>query len=266
MRRDKTVEDAWNGLLSDAPPQDILRWAQETFSDGLTLACSFGGVTGMVLLDMVQNAAPQVSVFTLDTGFLFPETHDTREAAARKYGFTPLVMTPAPNATPGPRLPSVDACCAARKVEPTGRALAGKSAWIAGLRRDQSKTREQVLPVRWDDEFGLYKIAPLFAWTEEDCWEYVRRRDVPVNPLHAQGYASIGCTTCTRAVAPGEDLRAGRWSDLEKTECGLHLKSAPGPNNGEKEPSKRERAEMDSPIIGAEGEISSPLSGPGETS
>ena len=160
-------------------------------------------------------------------------------------------MVPAENATPGPRLPSVDACCAARKVEPNGRALAGKSAWIAGLRRDQSKTREEVLPISWDAEFDLYKLAPLYNWTEEDCWAYVKAHDVPVNPLHAQGYASIGCTTCTRPVAPGEDLRAGRWDGEEKTECGLHLKITPAPPMGVP-------GEKNSPII--EGTGGNPMS------
>ncbi len=227
-RRDGTIERGWQALLKDATPAEILRWAGATFGDDLTLACSFGGVSGMVLLDLTRKLLPDVSVFTLDTGYLFPETHALRELAAERYKFTPLVMTPAENATPGPRLPSLDACCAARKVEPTGRALAGKSAWIAGLRRDQSKMREEVLPMAWDPEFSLYKIAPLWAWTEDDCWAYVNENKVPVNALHAQGYPSIGCTHCTRAVAPGEDLRAGRWSDEEKTECGLHLpRSAP---------------------------------------
>ena len=249
IRQAKTIEDTWNAALNTAAPEEILCWAHGAFGGNLTLACSFGGVTGMVLLDMSRRVAPEILVFTLDTGFLFPETHQTREVASKKYNFKPLVMTSALDITPGPRLPSVDACCAARKVEPTGRALAGKDAWIAGLRRDQSKTRKEVLPVTWDDEFGLYKVAPLWNWTEEDCWSYVNANKVPVNPLHAQGYASIGCTTCTRAIAPGEDLRAGRWADLEKTECGLHLKVAP-------DPTERERAEMDSPIIGAEGVIS----------
>ena len=236
-RESEETERGWNDFLTEKTPEQVLAWAGETFGDGLTLACSFGGVSGMVLLDMAVKAlGADLSVFTLDTGFLFPETHATRETATRRYGITPLVMVPLERATPGPRLPNVEACCAARKVEPNGRALAGKAAWIAGLRRDQSKTREAVVPVSWDAEFGLYKIAPLWVWTEEDCWVYVRKNDVPVNPLHAQGYASIGCTTCTRAVAPGEDLRAGRWADEEKTECGLHLKITPGPNNGGKSP------------------------------
>jgi phosphoadenosine phosphosulfate reductase len=225
-RHDEITERAWKETLADATPAEILRWAGATFGEsGLTLACSFGGVSGMVLLDLTRELLPDVSVFTLDTEYLFPETHALRALASEHYQFTPLVMTPKESATPGPRLPSVDACCAARKVEPTGRALAGKSAWIAGLRRDQSKTREEVLPVAWDEEFSLYKIAPLWAWTEDDCQTYVRENDVPVNALHDRGYPSIGCTHCTRAVAPGEDLRAGRWADDEKTECGLHLKT-----------------------------------------
>jgi phosphoadenosine phosphosulfate reductase len=212
--------------------ETILHEAYSRFGDGLILACSFGGVSGMILLDMTRKLFPEIPVFTLDTEFLFSETIALREQAAARYNFTPLVMTPAPNATPGPRLPSVDDCCAARKVEPTRRALEGKSAWIVGLRRDQSKTREAVEPIAWDEEFGLYKVAPLWDWTEEDCQAYVKEHDVPVNSLHAQGYPSIGCWPCTRAVKEGEDLRAGRWAEEEKTECGLHLKAPSAPSNG----------------------------------
>lgn len=228
-RQNEAVEAAWRAALERRSPERILAWAKETFGEGLTLACSFGGVTGMVLLDMLQRVAPSTSVFYLDTGFLFPETHATVEAARQRYGILPLAFRPA--RTPdeqarelGPRLweRDPDRCCALRKVEPNRAALEGKAAWIAGLRQDQASTRRDVAPVAWDATFGLYKIAPLWRWNEADCWAYVAEHEVPVNPLHAQGYASIGCTHCTRARRPGEDLRGGRWSESDKIECGLH--------------------------------------------
>jgi phosphoadenosine phosphosulfate reductase len=220
---------ALNQHLAEKAPQEILAWAVERFADKLTLACSFGGVSGMALLDMTVKIAPNTTVFYLDTEFLFPETYATRDAAIRKYGVIPLgfrsKLTPAEQAEQyGDELwkHNPDQCCALRKVEPNQRALAGKEAWIAGLRRDQSSTRRSVEAVQWDSQFGLYKICPLYNWTEEDVWDYIARESVPVNELHAHGYPSIGCTHCTRAVGDGEDLRAGRWSGSQKTECGLH--------------------------------------------
>jgi phosphoadenosine phosphosulfate reductase len=219
----------WNEELASAEPQEILRWAIKTFGVKVTLACSFGGVSGMALLDMAVKIDPKIRVFYLDTDFLFAETYQTRDAAVRRYGLTPLgfrskLTLEQQAAAHGPELwkTNPDLCCALRKVEPNARALEGMEAWIAGLRRDQSRTRAAVEPVQWDAQFGLYKIAPLWNWTEDDVWDYIGRERVPVNPLHADGYPSIGCTHCTRRVAAGEDLRAGRWSAVEKTECGLH--------------------------------------------
>jgi phosphoadenosine phosphosulfate reductase len=221
---------AWNEHLRNAGPEEVLRWAAETFGERLTLACSFGGVTGMALLDMAAKVAPGgVRVFYVDTEFLFPETYKTRDLAARRYGVTPLgfraKLTPEEQADRhGESLweRDPDLCCAIRKVEPNARALEGMDAWIAGLRRDQSTTRAAVEPVQWDARFGLFKVCPLWNWTEDDVWDYIGRNRIPVNPLHAEGYASIGCTHCTRAIGSGEDLRAGRWSGTEKVECGLH--------------------------------------------
>ena len=219
----------WNETLRNAAPKDILRWAWETFAEKLTLACSFGGVSGMALLDMAVKIDPSIRVFYLDTDFLFPETYRTRDAAVRRYGITPLgfraKLTPEQQAAQfGDALwkTNPDQCCAIRKVEPNARALEGMDAWVAGLRRDQSKTRRVIDPVQWDAQFGLYKIAPLWNWTEDEVWAYIGRERIPVNPLHVDGYPSIGCTHCTRRVAAGEDSRAGRWSEVGKTECGLH--------------------------------------------
>ena len=217
--------------LEDAHPREIVRWALETFFPDITLACSFGGVSGMVLLDMAMEINPAVSVFYVDTGFLFPETHALRDRAARRYGIRPMafkadVSVEQQAALHGPELWKVDPdlCCEIRKVGPSEEALAGQHAWMAGLRRDQGTRRKDVAIVAWDIKFNLVKINPLATWTEDDVWDCIRENDVPYNGLHDRGYPSIGCTNCTRAVRPGEDRRAGRWSDFgDKVECGIHI-------------------------------------------
>lgn len=219
----------WSEELRRVSPFEVLRWAIQHFGADLGLASSFGGVSGMVLLDMAVKINPNIRVFYVDTDFLFPETYQTRDKAMHRYGITPLgyrpKLTPEEQAAQyGDRLweRDPDLCCALRKVEPNKRAVEGLGAWIAGLRQDQSAMRSHVQPVMWDAKFGLYKICPLWNWTEEQVWEYIGKERVAVNPLHVEGYPSIGCTHCTRRVADGEDLRAGRWSGVEKTECGLH--------------------------------------------
>lgn len=232
-RRPESVERAWSATLADATPAQILLWAADTFGDRLTLACSFGGTTGMVLLHLARQAVPGIDVFTIDTGFLFPETIALRERVAGRFALNLRVLTPAQ--TPAEQAAAhgdalwerdPDRCCALRKVEPAVRALSGRDAWVTGVRRDQARTRESVEPIAWDAVNGLYKIAPLWNWTEAQVLEYARENDVPLNPLHDDGYPSIGCTHCTRRVADGDDLRAGRWAGTGKTECGLHLRPA----------------------------------------
>jgi phosphoadenosine phosphosulfate reductase len=222
--------EAASAALEGRPPQEILRWAVATYHPGLTLACSFGGPSGMVLLDMIAEIDRSVEVFYLDTDFLFPETYRLRDIAAARYGVTPAgymsLLTPAEQAARyGEALwaRDPDACCAIRKVEPNRRALAGKRAWISGIRRDQAKTRAAVGIVEWDEKFGLVKVNPLATWTEAQVWKYIVERGVPYNELHDRGYPSIGCTHCTRPVAPGSDPRSGRWQGFDKTECGLHV-------------------------------------------
>lgn len=223
---------AANAELDGATPQETLRWSIDRFPGEITLACSFGGLSGMVLLDMVMRLDRSIPVFYLDTDLLFPETLATRDAAIARYDFQPLGFRAERTldqqaAAHGPALwaRDPDACCALRKVAPNRRALEGHSAWISGLRRDQSAARRDVQRVGWDVEFGLVKINPLVDWTENQLWDYVNENQVPHNPLHAQGYPSIGCIPCTRPVAAGEDARAGRWTGFEKTECGLHSRS-----------------------------------------
>jgi phosphoadenosine phosphosulfate reductase len=216
--------------LDDATPQEILQWASREYQPGLALACSFGGPSGMVLLDMIMKIDRGVEVFYLDTDFLFPETYKLRDIAAAKYNFQPVgymsLLTPQQQAEKyGDALwaRDPDACCAVRKVEPNGRALAGKSAWISGIRRDQTKERNDVDIVQWDEKFGLVKINPLATWSEQQVWKYIVDNGVPYNELHDRNYPSIGCTYCTSPVKPGDDPRSGRWQGFDKTECGLHV-------------------------------------------
>jgi phosphoadenosine phosphosulfate reductase len=216
--------------LDEATPQEILEWAAKEYQPGLALACSFGGPSGMVLLDMIMQVDRTVEVFYLDTDFLFPETYKLRDIAAAKYNFEPVgymsLLTPRQQAEKyGDELwaRDPDACCAIRKVEPNQRALAGKSAWISGIRRDQSNNRADIDIVQWDEKFGLVKINPLASWTESEVWKYIVDNGVPYNELHDRNYPSIGCTHCTKAVRPGDDPRSGRWQGFDKTECGLHV-------------------------------------------
>lgn len=216
--------------LDGKTPQEILRWAANEYRPGLALACSFGGPSGMVLLDMLMQIDPSVEVFYLDTNFLFPETYHLRDVAAAKYSIEPAgymsLMTPEEQAAKyGDALweRDPDACCAIRKVEPNARALAGKRAWISGIRRDQAKSRNDIDIVQWDEKFGLVKLNPLASWTDSQVWTYILDHGVPYNELHDRGYPSIGCTPCTAAVRPGDDPRSGRWQGFDKVECGLHV-------------------------------------------
>jgi phosphoadenosine phosphosulfate reductase len=235
QRPDEALLTTWNDEVEGREPQAVLRWASERFQPGLTLACSFGGPSGMVLLDMVMAIDRAVEVFYLDTDFLFPETYALRDACERKYnfksiGYKSLLTVEQQTARFGEALwlRDPDACCALRKVEPNERALEGKTAWISGIRRDQSATRRDMRVVEWDEKFGLVKLNPLAAWTEDQVWDYIRDKQVPYNVLHEQNYPSIGCTNCTKPVAPGDDPRSGRWQGFEKTECGIHVQDGEG--------------------------------------
>lgn len=212
--------------------EEVLGWGFEHFGSGLAIASAFG-VEGMVLIDLASRLRPDVRVFTLDTGFFFPETYALIGEVERRYGITVERVRPA--LTPdeqalrfGNALWSRDPhrCCELRKIEPLGSKLSELEAWATAIRRDQTETRARILKIERDSRFQLVKINPLVDWTWEQVWDYVRANRVPHNPLHDRGYPSIGCTHCTRAIAPGEDLRAGRWPGFEKTECGLHSQAA----------------------------------------
>ncbi|HVO18967.1 MAG TPA: phosphoadenylyl-sulfate reductase [Anaeromyxobacter sp.] len=213
--------------LEGAPPEEILAAAAARHPGRIALACSFGA-EDCLLVDVVARAKLAVEVFTLDTGVLFPETYALWRELEARYGLAiraeRAALAAVDPARPPPWEVDPDACCNARKVIPLRAALARLSAWATGIRRDQTPDRARARVIEWDGRFGLEKVNPLAAWSGEQVLEELRRRSVPVNPLHARGYASIGCAPCTSPVRPGEDPRAGRWRGREKTECGLHLR------------------------------------------
>jgi len=209
--------------LEDLSADEVVRWALDRFHPQIALACSFQQEES-VLLDLLFADRPEARVFALDTHVLFPATYSLWTSTEERYGTTierfegPTLAEQA--AEHGDELWARDpnACCAIRKVEPLSRALSGLDAWITGVRREQSPTRAGTRKVEWDVRHGLWKISPLADWTDRDVWRRINERDLPYNPLHDQGYASIGCTHCT---LPGAG-RAGRWAGDDKTECGLH--------------------------------------------
>jgi phosphoadenosine phosphosulfate reductase len=216
-------------LLKDRTPQEILLWAVKTFHPRLTMATAFGA-EGCCLLHMLAEIEPSVHVFNLDTGYQFPETLDLRDRIKERYGIEVELVRPelsvdeyeAEHGGPLYRI-RPDQCCHDRKILPLRRAVAGKDAWISAIRSDQTEHRAAADVVQWDAKFNLVKVNPLLGWTKKDVWGFITQHSIPYNPLHDQGYPSIGCWPCTRAVDAGEDERAGRWAGTLKKECGLHV-------------------------------------------
>ena len=202
-------------VFENAHPLEILRWAGEEYGDGLVVTASFGDA---VLVHLVSRAIPDADVVLLDTGYLFAETQWYAEHLREAYGLNLRIVGPPEDAPRDLWQTDTDACCAVRKVDPLNRALEGMDAWISGLRRDQSPSRASTPKLAWDAKHGLWKANPLADWSEPDVWRYIVENDLPYNPLHDQGYSSIGCTHCT---LPGAG-RDGRWAGLEKSECGMH--------------------------------------------
>lgn len=222
--------------LPDRPgPETIVTAGVAAAAGAVKIACSFS-VEDLVVIDLVQSLGLPVGVFALDTGRLNEETYQVAEGITERYGIG--IDWYFPNAEEvekllrekGPysfreSLENRHECCRIRKVEPLGRALADLKGWVTGMRREQSTTRSELAPIEIDVlHGGLLKINPLVDWTETQVWEYAKQHRLPVNRLHAQGYPSIGCAPCTRAIAEGEHPRAGRWwwENPEHKECGLH--------------------------------------------
>jgi phosphoadenosine phosphosulfate reductase len=226
--------DSLNQQLAGADAIGLLSYFLTEYKDRIALASSLG-LEDQVLTEMVCFIDPSIRVFTLDTGRLFPETYDLIHRTNQKYGIKMQVYFPeAQNVEEMVHSKGINlfynsiedrkTCCNIRKIEPLKRAFAGLDVWICGLRRDQSVTRSEIQPIEWDENNGLIKLNPLIDWTEEKVRAYIKAHNIPYNPLHDRGFPSIGCQPCTRAVLPGEDLRAGRWwwENPDTKECGLH--------------------------------------------
>jgi phosphoadenosine phosphosulfate reductase len=222
------IADA-SAKLEGARPQAILRWAVETFHPRLTMATAFGA-EGCCIIHMLAEIEPNVRIFNLDTGYQFPETLALRERIKERYGIAVELIRPELTvaeyeAEHGGPLYGLrpDQCCHDRKVLPLRRAVAGYEAWISAIRRDQTSHRAAAGVVQWDAKFALVKVNPLLGWTKSDVWRFILDHDIPYNPLHDQGFPSIGCWPCTAPVGDGADERAGRWVGTAKKECGLHV-------------------------------------------
>lgn len=220
--------------LKGQSPEEVLRFFIENFGQKIGFASSFGA-EDQVLTDMISKISKEVNIFTLDTGRLFPETYELIDKTRKHYDIKIKVLFPDYKKVEAmvqekginlfyESIENRELCCGLRKKEPLKRAFKGLDGWICGLRRDQSITRFNNQLVEWDEQHGLLKINPLIDWSEQQVWDYIRKYNVPYNELHDKGFPSIGCQPCTRAIKPGEDVRAGRWwwEQPEKRECGLH--------------------------------------------
>ncbi|QDT67267.1 Phosphoadenosine phosphosulfate reductase [Planctomycetes bacterium MalM25] len=214
--------------LETATPDEILAWAHERFAPGLAIGTAFGP-EGCLLLSLLPKLAPTTYVFNLETGYQFQQTLDLADRMAEKYSLkidmlTPELTVPEYEALHGGPLYKTDPdrCCGDRKIKVLQRAAQGRTAWMSGIRRDQSPVRAKQPIVAWDRKFGLVKISPLANATKQSVWTRLLKEGVPYNPLHDQGYPSVGCWPCTQKAGEEGDERAGRWAGREKTECGLH--------------------------------------------
>ena len=220
---------AANRDLATASPHDVLRWAVRHFHPRLLMATAFGA-EGCCLIHMLAEIEPNLRIFNLDTGYQFEETLSLRERIKARYGVEVELVRPemtvaeyeAEHGGPLYRIRPAQ-CCHDRKLVPLRRTLVGYDAWVSAIRRDQTADRAAAGVVQWDAKFNLVKVNPLLAWTKKDVWGFVLQHDVPYNPLHDQGYPSIGCWPCTEPVENGQDDRAGRLAGTAKKECGLHV-------------------------------------------
>jgi phosphoadenosine phosphosulfate reductase len=225
-QRMRSLADHAARELEDAPAEEVIRWAADTF--GMRI-CVTSSMSDAVIVHLASAVRPGIDVVFLDTGYHFPETIGTRDAVSAVYPVNLVNVTPSrtvaeQDADLGPRLygRNPDLCCYLRKVEPLERALKGYDAWITGVRREETLSRRSTRVVEFDEKRHKVKVNPIVAWTSEQADEYIAANGVLVNPLVYDGYPSIGCRTCTMRVEPGADPRSGRWAGTGKTECGLH--------------------------------------------
>ena len=223
----EALEDAEKSLDQE-PAVDILRWASDRFGERLVFATAFGA-EGCVLIDLIGRNQLPIDIFTLDTGLFFEETYTLWRTLEARYGLTIRGVEPATSLSQqaseyGDRLweRNPNLCCSIRKVAPIESELGRVDAWISSIRRSQTPERSRARVLAWDRRFNIVKINPLVHWAKSEVWEYIQKFNVPYNPLHDQGYPSIGCWPCTSPVSFGEPERAGRWRNCKKNECGLH--------------------------------------------
>jgi len=234
---DSIDHDSLNELFERSEPAEIVQWAVAQFGQDLVMSSSFGAESAALIHLAVQHK-PDIRIIFIDTGFLFPQTHQFMQQLRRRLDLN--VWTYRTNHDPfaylhqaGEENPTwrkdVQACCQANKNEPFERAIRELSprAWLRGIRRDQAHTRRASRFIEWSKRYGCHAISPLLGWSTRQVHDYLKRHDLPYHPLVDQGYLSIGCNplSCTRPVQIGEDARSGRWSGQAKTECGLHLDS-----------------------------------------
>jgi phosphoadenosine phosphosulfate reductase len=219
--------EAISAELEGLSAEQSIAWALERFQPDLRFAVSFQK-TSSVVIDMAHRIEPGARFFYVDTGLLFPETYATRDQLADRYGIEFERFGDVDPATQdGEHAANLwrldpDACCADRKVELMGAALSEVSCWVSGIRRVDSETRAAAPKFGWDERFGLWKLNPLADWDDKRVWNYIKEHHVPYNPLHDQGYPSIGCMPCTTTTSNGDGARAGRWAGTDRTECGIH--------------------------------------------
>lgn len=217
------IDETYKGALN------VLKWSYEQYGEDIVYACSFG-IEGIVLVDLISKVKPDATIVFLDTDVNFKETYETIERVKEKYPRLNIIMKK-PKLTLeeqaaqyGDKLweTNPNQCCQIRKLIPLNEVLSDAKAWLSGLRHEQSETRKHVQFINRDNKFQSIKICPLIHWTWKDVWRYVTKNDLPYNPLHDQGYPSIGCSHCTKPAFDMNDLRSGRWQGTGKTECGLH--------------------------------------------
>lgn len=245
-RIDFAALDQQADQLETASTEDILGWAWENVGPRLAMSTAFGA-SGLVLIDVASRVVPEMPIFTIDTGYLFEETLTLKAQVEERYGIEIESVEPELSVADQDRRHGkdlfgrdADHCCYMRKVEPLHRKLGELDGWVASLRRDQGASRRNIrilepFPTRGDRL--LAKVNPMARWTKKDVWDYILAKEIPYNPLMDQGYPSIGCWPCTKAVAEGGDERSGRWAGQGKTECGIHLPLSVEPADSEQEPS-----------------------------
>jgi len=228
--------EEYKAVLVGKTPAQVIEWAEKEFTGSKVALASSLGPEDQVLTQMLNAHAPSTRIFTLDTGRLFQETYDVMQHTIDAYGVRYEVCTPDNQkvanmvSKKGPNLfrNSIEdrkLCCNIRKVEPLKKVLGTLKAWVTGLRQEQSVTRTGVHVIEWDQNNAIYKINPLWDWSEAKVWDFIDEYGIPYTSLHDKGFRSIGCAPCTRATNPGEDARAGRWwwETPEQKECGLHM-------------------------------------------